>query len=100
MGEHPKSERADYWMESDRSSTDEGKSVNSEVWDGSRSWEVEAIKGKRKNDQGKIEYLAKWKGFGDSFNTWEANDDIEEFVDKKIVGEFESAKRNPPGSKS
>jgi hypothetical protein len=42
-----------------------------QVEDGGEEYEVESIEGQRTNAQGTVEYLVKWKGYGDHERTWE-----------------------------
>jgi hypothetical protein len=59
--------------------------------DGSIEFEVESIKDKRINTQGKVEYLVKWLGYGSKDNTWEESTNL--FCPEKVRG-FE--KTNDP----
>jgi hypothetical protein len=49
-------------------------------------FEVEAVKGKRVNGQGKTEYLIKWSGYDEKDNTWEETTNL--FCPEKVQ-EFE-----------
>jgi len=59
--------------------------------DGSVEFEVETIKNKRINTQGKVEYLIKWQGYSPKDNTWEESTNL--FCPEK-VRDFEK-KNNP-----
>merc|ERR1711963_303737 len=40
-------------------------------------YEVENVVSKRETDEGKVEYLVKWKGYDASDNTWEPVENLE-----------------------
>lgn len=44
--------------------------------DGSREYEVERIVGERRRGR-RVEYLVKWKGFGEFENSWEPSYNLE-----------------------
>merc|ERR1711934_622383 len=50
-------------------------------------YEVESIVSKRESEEGKVEYLVKWKGWNASDNTWEPVDNLES--SKDLIDEFE-----------
>ena len=41
------------------------------------------------DSDGQIEYLIKWKGYGDEDNTWEPIENFESDVMKAIIAEYE-----------
>ena len=43
------------------------------------------------NDQGKTEYLLKWRGYGDEDNTWEEADNL---TCKELIFDFERRERD------
>ncbi len=58
-------------------------------------FQVEQVLARRKNKQGNIEYLIRWKGYSPEWDTWEplsglgsALDIIEEFNEKEALGKF------------
>ena len=58
-------------------------------------YEVESIVSKRESDEGKVEYLVKWKGWNASDNTWEPVDNLQssqELIDE-IEGKTEDAEK-------
>merc|ERR1719458_1873780 len=50
-------------------------------------YEVETIVSKRESEEGKVEYLVKWKGWNASDNTWEPVDNLHS--SKDLIDEFE-----------
>merc|ERR1711862_373152 len=50
-------------------------------------YEVESIVSKRTSEEGKVEYLVKWKGWNSSDNTWEPVDNLQS--SKELIDEFE-----------
>merc|ERR1712130_820906 len=50
-------------------------------------YEVETIVSKRTSEEGKVEYLVKWKGWNASDNTWEPVDNLQS--SKELIDEFE-----------
>jgi len=50
-------------------------------------YEVESIVSKRESDEGKVEYLVKWKGWNASDNTWEPVDNLQS--SQELIDEFE-----------
>ena len=56
----------------DSSSDDDSVSLASTVSeDYDKHYELDAIVAERSNEEGKQEYLVKWKGYDETFNTWE-----------------------------
>ena len=50
-------------------------------------YEVESVVSKRDTEEGKVEYLVKWKGYDASDNTWEPVENLES--SQELVDEFE-----------
>ena len=50
-------------------------------------YEVESIVSKRESNEGKVEYLVKWKGWNASDNTWEPVDNLQS--SQELIDEFE-----------
>ena len=50
-------------------------------------FEVESVVSKRDTEEGKVEYLVKWKGYDVSDNTWEPVENLES--SQELVNEFE-----------
>jgi len=70
---------------------------NSEV---EEEYEVQKIVDKRTKKNGKVEYLIKWKDWGNEANTWEPKENLQchdliEYFEQKRSGELEEDK-NPP----
>merc|ERR1712099_216726 len=55
-------------------------------------YEVESIVSKRESDEGKVEYLVKWKGWNASDNTWEPVENLES--SQELIDEFEGKTEN------
>ena len=50
-------------------------------------YEVESVVSKRDTEEGKVEYLVKWKGYDASDNTWEPVENLES--SQELIDEFE-----------
>ena len=50
-------------------------------------YEVESVVSKRETEEGKVEYLVKWKGYDASDNTWEPVENLES--SQELIDEFE-----------
>ena len=50
-------------------------------------YEVESVVSKRDTEEGKVEYLVKWKGYDVSDNTWEPVENLES--SQELIDEFE-----------
>merc|ERR1712113_77832 len=55
-------------------------------------YEVENVVSKRETDEGKVEYLVKWKGYDASDNTWEPIENLES--SQELIDEFEGRTEN------
>merc|ERR1712099_184265 len=55
-------------------------------------YEVESVVSKRETDEGKVEYLVKWKGWNASDNTWEPVENLES--SQELIDEFEERTEN------
>merc|ERR1712152_105577 len=55
-------------------------------------YEVENVVSKRETDEGKVEYLVKWKGWNASDNTWEPVENLES--SQELIDEFEGRTEN------
>merc|ERR1711973_91132 len=55
-------------------------------------YEVENVVSKRETDEGKVEYLVKWKGWNASDNTWEPIENLES--SQELIDEFERRTEN------
>merc|ERR1712107_831225 len=55
-------------------------------------YEVESVVSKRETEEGKVEYLVKWKGYDASDNTWEPIDNLES--SQELIDEFEGRTEN------
>merc|ERR1711963_873973 len=55
-------------------------------------YEVENVVSKRETDEGKVEYLVKWKGYDASDNTWEPVENLES--SQELIDEFEGRTEN------
>ena len=67
-------------------------------------YSVEKVVDKRTGKSGKIEYLLKWKGYGDEDNTWEpkenlvCHDMIKEFEKNNAAKKTTDSKRKAPAA--
>jgi len=55
-------------------------------------YEVESVISKRSTEEGKVEYLVKWKGYDASDNTWEPIENLES--SQELIDEFEGRTEN------
>merc|ERR1712107_27893 len=55
-------------------------------------YEVENVVSKRETDEGKVEYLVKWKWYDASDNTWEPVENLES--SQELIDEFEGRTEN------
>merc|ERR1712240_592768 len=55
-------------------------------------YEVESVVSKRDTEEGKVEYLVKWKGWNASDNTWEPIENLES--SQELIDEFEGRTEN------
>merc|ERR1719245_2142056 len=55
-------------------------------------YEVETVVSKRDTEEGKVEYLVKWKGYDASDNTWEPIENLES--SQELIDEFEGRTEN------
>merc|ERR1719336_1455330 len=55
-------------------------------------YEVETVVSKRDTEEGKVEYLVKWKGYDASDNTWEPVENLES--SQELIDEFEGRTEN------
>merc|ERR1712209_272516 len=55
-------------------------------------YEVESVVSKRDSEEGKVEYLVKWKGYDASDNTWEPIENLES--SQELIDEFEGRTEN------
>merc|ERR1712088_154947 len=55
-------------------------------------YEVENVVSKRETEEGKVEYLVKWKGWNASDNTWEPVENLES--SQELIDEFEGRTEN------
>merc|ERR1712223_439924 len=55
-------------------------------------YEVESVVSKRGTEEGKVEYLVKWKGYDASDNTWEPVENLES--SQELIDEFEGRTEN------
>merc|ERR1712062_176657 len=55
-------------------------------------YEVESVVSKRDTEEGKVEYLVKWKGYDASDNTWEPIENLES--SQELIDEFEGRTEN------
>merc|ERR1712062_279241 len=55
-------------------------------------YEVESVVSKRETEEGKVEYLVKWKGYDASDNTWEPVENLES--SQELIDEFEGRTEN------
>jgi hypothetical protein len=62
--------------------------------DGQEEFEVEQIEGQRTNTRGAIEYLVKWKGYGEHERTWEPLDHLQHA--DQAVAEWHASRPDPP----
>ncbi|XP_065177389.1 chromodomain Y-like protein [Sycon ciliatum] len=58
---------------------------------------AECLKKRRVQSGGKVQYLVKWKGYGEKYNTWEPEGNI---LDPRLFEAFEQEQRNSSGSAS
>merc|ERR1712038_1317547 len=58
-------------------------------------YEVESVVSKRETEEGKVEYLVKWKGYDASDNTWEPVENLES--SQELIDEFEGRTENAAG---
>ena len=59
-----------------------------DIKDGDREYTIEKILEKRIAPNGKVEYLLKWKGYSDAWNTWEPKENLD---CGKLMDKFERA---------
>ena len=50
---------------------------------------------KKRTRYGKVEYFLKWKGYSDSVNSWEPNENLN---CEELIKQFESIKKNKPST--
>merc|ERR1712122_449377 len=55
-------------------------------------YEVGTVVSKRDTEEGKVEYLVKWKGYDASDNTWEPVENLES--SQELIDEFEGRTEN------
>ena len=82
----------------DPNASDSGGEQNASWFDG-QVFTAESILGKRRK-KGKIEYLVKWEGWSDKYNSWEREKHI---LDLSLIEDFEKEKSllsTPPKDKS
>merc|ERR1711936_1518045 len=53
---------------------------------------VESVVSKRETEEGKVEYLVKWKGYDASENTWEPVENLDS--SQELIDEFEGRTEN------